>query len=222
MSSFVLVHSPLVGPSTWTWVADELRRQGHDVAVPSLVQAATSGSWEACVGAVVAAAPPVPVVVVGHSGAGPLLPLIGDQLNPPPSGLVFVDATLPPTSGATSLVSEQFLEALTALAQGGVLPPWSDWFEPDTMEKLIPHAGRRDTVVAELPRLPVSYFRARFPVPEGWASTSCTYILLSDAYRHAAKEAAARGWPVIELVGSHLDVVTEPLKIARTLVERCV
>ena len=33
---FVLIHSPLVGPLTWTLVADELQRKGIEVVVPVL------------------------------------------------------------------------------------------------------------------------------------------------------------------------------------------
>jgi len=35
MTSFVLVHSPSVGPATWAAVAGRLRESGHGVAVPS-------------------------------------------------------------------------------------------------------------------------------------------------------------------------------------------
>ncbi len=216
VSSFVLIHSPLVGPTTWSWVANELGKYGHHVIVPSLLRAATSGSWEACVDAVVAAAEPgVPHVLVGHSGAGPLLPVIANQLNP--SRLVFVDASLPPTDGESALAPEQFLGALTGFAQDGLLPPWSEWFEPGTMERLIPDSVRRDAVVAELPRLPLSYFQARVPMPDGWATAPSAYILLSEAYRYEAEQAAARGWPVIEILGSHLDVVSQPLPLAAAL-----
>src|SRR6266511_3355310 len=37
---FVLVHSPLVGPRTWTFVAQELERRGMQAVVPSLLAAA--------------------------------------------------------------------------------------------------------------------------------------------------------------------------------------
>ena len=33
---FVLIHSPLVGPLTWSLVADEMRQRGLDVLVPHL------------------------------------------------------------------------------------------------------------------------------------------------------------------------------------------
>ena len=216
VSSFVLIHSPLVGPTTWSWVANELGKYGHQVIVPSLLRAATSGSWEACVDGVVAeAAPGVPHVLVGHSGAGPLLPVIANQLNT--SRLVFVDASLPPTDGESALIPEQFLGALTALAQGGLLPPWSEWFELGTMETLIPDPVRRDAILAELPRLPLSYFQGRVPMPDAWAAAPCTYVLLSEAYRHEAEQAAARGWPVVEILGSHMDVVSQPLPLAAAL-----
>lgn len=218
MASFVLVHSPLVGPVTWSWVADALGRDGHQVIVPSLLQAATSGTWEACVDAVVAAVPPgVPPVLVGHSGAGPFLPVIAGRLQP--ARLVFVDASLPPPDGEAPLAPERFLAALAALAQDGVLPPWSEWFEPGTMERLVPDPVRRDAVVAELPHLPLSYFSARVPMPQGWVTASCAYVLLSEAYRHEAEKAAALGWPVTELLGSHLDLVTQPLALAKALVD---
>lgn len=34
-----LVHSPLVGPSTWHATAEQLRELGHDVVTPSLLEA---------------------------------------------------------------------------------------------------------------------------------------------------------------------------------------
>ena len=37
MTSFVLVHSPSVGPATWAGVAGRLRESGHGVVVPSLL-----------------------------------------------------------------------------------------------------------------------------------------------------------------------------------------
>lgn len=221
MASFVLVHSPLVGPTTWSWVADELGRNGHHVIVPSLLPAATAAGWEACVDAVVAAAGSRdPTVIVGHSGAGPLLPLIADRMKP--SRLVFVDASLPPTHGEAALAPEPFLGALTALAEDGLLPPWSEWFEPGTMEALIPDPDRRGVVVAELPRLPLSYFQARVPMPDGWATAPCAYVLLSEAYRHEAEQAAARGWPVTELLGLHLDLVTQPRTVGEALRDQAV
>jgi hypothetical protein len=213
MAAFVLVHSPVTGPSTWRWVADELVARGHQVTVPSVPPAATALGWSAFVGAVGALAGGLDrPVLVGHSGAGPLLPRIATRLRA--RALVFVDAGVPPEAGETSPVPAEFLEFLQGLANDGVLPPWSEWFGPDSMREQIPDDRKREIVSAELPALPLSYFQARVPVPADWTSTRCGYVLLSDAYADQASKAAASGWPVIRLPGAHLDIVTRPAAIA--------
>ncbi len=217
MSSFTLVHSPLVGPLSWLAVQVELRKRGHEVQIPSLVSAATSGSWQACVDAAVGgAATGDDLVLVGHSRAGPLLPVIACRMDPPPGRLVFVDARLPPEEGESS-VSAPWLKHLQTIETEGHLPPWSEWFGPGVMEELIPDDYLRSVVVAEMPKLPLSYFEGAIPVPSGWARTRCRYVLLSEAYREEAAEATSRGWQVCEHLGSHLDILTRPVEIADSL-----
>ena len=114
-------------------------------------------------------------------------------MDPPPGRVVFVDAGLPQCVGSPGA----FLAHLKSLARGAVLPPWSEWFGPQVLETLVPDPEQRRAVVAELPRLPLSYFDARISVPDDWAATAGSYILLSEAYREDANAAAARGWPVI-------------------------
>lgn len=53
---FVLVHSPLVGPVTWSWVAEELRSRGQKVVVPVLAKD-LHGGWQGCVAAITEAIP---------------------------------------------------------------------------------------------------------------------------------------------------------------------
>jgi hypothetical protein len=217
MSSFTLVHSPLVGPLSWSAIQVELRKRGHEVQVPSLVSAATSGSWQACVDAAVGgAATGDNAVLVGHSGAGALLPVIADRIDPRPGRLVFVDAILPPESGERS-VSAPLLQHLRRIETEGRLPPWSEWFGPGIMEELIPDDDLRSAVVADMPKLPLSYFEDVIPVPSGWARTRCRYVLLSEAYREEAAEATSRGWQVCEDLGTHLDILTRPVEIADLL-----
>jgi hypothetical protein len=104
------------------------------------------------------------------------------------------------------------------MAVDGLLPPWSEWFGPEVMQELVPDAERRAVIAAELPRLPLAYFEARVPAPPGWAAAGGGYILLSaDAYGGQAAAAAARGWPVSELPGGHLDIVTRPDPIAAAI-----
>jgi hypothetical protein len=216
MAAFVLVHSPVTGPSTWRWVADELAARGHQVVVPAVPPAATALGWPAFVGAVGALAAGLDSpVLVGHSGAGPLLPRIATRIRA--QALVFVDADVPPEAGETTLVPAEFLEFLQGLANGGVLPPWSGWFGPEGMRQQIPDDRKREIVSAELPALPLSYFQARVPVPAGWTSTRCGYVLLSEAYAEQASKAAASGWPVARLAGAHLDIVTRPSAVANAI-----
>jgi hypothetical protein len=216
MAAFVLVHSPVTGPSTWRWVAEELAVRGHRVSVPAVPPAATALGWSAFVGAVAALSAGVDSpVVVGHSGAGPLLPRIGARIRA--RALVFVDADIPPQAGETTLVPDEFLEFLRGLATRGVLPPWSEWFGPDSMRELIPDEQTREIVNAELPAVPLSYFETRVPVPAGWTSTPCGYVLLSEAYAEQASKAAASGWPAARLPGGHLDLVTRPAAVAEAI-----
>ena len=87
------------------------------------------------------------------------------------------------------------------------------------MEELLPEEDHRAAIVAELPEVPLSFFEASVPLPEGWSSaTSGAFVLLSEPYRSDATEAASRGWPVFELPGAHLDIVVRPAEIADALV----
>jgi hypothetical protein len=216
MADFVLVHSPVTGPSTWRWVAGQLADRGHRVTVPAVPPVATSLGWAAFVGSVAALADTKgQPVLVGHSGAGPLLPIIGDRIGA--AALVFVDADIPPAAGETPLVPAEFLGVLRDLAIGTRLPPWSEWFGPDAMREMIPDDRQRKIVTAELPQVPLSYFESRAPVPDGWMRTRCGYVLLSEAYTAQAERAEAAGWPVIRQPGAHLDLVTRPEAVAEAI-----
>jgi hypothetical protein len=218
MTDFVLVHSPVTGPATWRWVAAELTCRGHRVIVPSVPPAVTSHGCRAFISSVVAQASQLSrPVLVGHSGAGPVLPEIGARLGA--STLVFADADAPPAEGEASLVPAEFLGFLRGLSAGGQLPPWSDWFGPAMMSDLVPDDARRRAVTDELPRLPLSYFTGQAPVPAGWISRSCGYILFSEeAYGGQAAAARARGWPVAEVPGGHLELVTQPEAVASAII----
>jgi pimeloyl-ACP methyl ester carboxylesterase len=218
MSTFVLVHSPLVGPSTWRWVAETLVARGHRVTVPTVTEVTTSRGWEAFADAVASRIDEANhAVLVGHSGAGPLLPQIASRARSRPAGLVFVDAGISSDAGETKLMPSDFLIGLKALATDGLLPKWYDWFGPEAMKALVPDDERRAVVCAEFPQLPLSYFEARVPVPEAWRAGKCGYVLLSEHYAHDAAEAARRAWPVVHLPGMHVDIVTRPEPVANAI-----
>lgn len=180
---FVLVHSPVVGPSTWRWVADALRHHGHEVIVPNLVPAASTGSSHAfAADAVHAAGSGEETAVVGHSGAGAVPPLIAAQLQSTLRQVMFVDASVLPCDG-TFRAGDDFLSTLRDLAANGVLAPWSWWLGESVMEALVPDDQRRREIEQELPQVPLAFYDSSIEVPTDWCSADCAYVLLSYAYR---------------------------------------
>src|SRR5215207_1088788 len=105
---YVLIHSPLVGPLTWSLVADEMEQRGINVVVPILVDSPDSPEpfWKQNAESVSRALAQIPknspVTLVAHSGAGPLLPAIRQILPSPVKAYLFVDAGIP-RNGASRL-----------------------------------------------------------------------------------------------------------------------
>jgi len=133
---YVLIHSPLVGGLTWTLVAEQMQQRGQSVVVPILSDSADSQApyWEQHAESVAQAFQNFPqdiaLILVAHSGAGPLLPIIRQSIPNPIQAYVFVDAGIP-RDGATRLdlmMSEdpewarQFREKLK---RGEQFPTWS-------------------------------------------------------------------------------------------------
>lgn len=216
---FALFHSPLVGPTTWRWVAGSLAATGHDVLVPDLREAAVAGDPEKMIAAAATAVPhgwSTPILV-GHSGFGSILPSVAKRLGGRSPKIVFVDAGLPPCEGPAT-PSADFLEQLRQLAVDGVLPKWSTWWGEGVMEMLVPALDRRRELEAEMPEVPLAFFESPFEVPEGWCETRASFLLLSEPYRDDASRAGALGWPTVERLGGHLDIATDADDIAAMIV----
>lgn len=220
MAKFFLLHSPAVGPTTWRWVSEELQGMDHEVDILTITPFATRGGWEKVVEDVAAQVTGADdAIFVAHSGAGPLLASIVDWSNARGSSMVIVDAGLPAIAADTPLMPEPFLKPLSAIAEDGLLPPWSDWFGPGTMESLIPDPDKRNLIEFELPRLPLAYFYGSVPPVLEWPADRNGYVLLSDGYLDDAEEARRRGWPVIALPGGHLDLITKAPEVAVAVVQ---
>ncbi|MEU9588932.1 alpha/beta hydrolase [Streptomyces sp. NPDC048193] len=223
--TFVLVHSPSVGPATWQSVAEHLTAAGHQVRVPSLLHIGAGGPpfWPRVVDAVredvrqVPAGSPLTLVV--HSNAGLFLPVIRSGLDRPVAGSVFVDAALPARSGPTPVASPELLEFLRPMAVNGRLPRWTDWWDEADVAPMFPDPLVRQTVVDEQPTLPLSYYEQRIPVPDSWDDHPCSYVLFGPPYDSLADEARERGWRVAHLPGAHLHQIVDPAGMARHLVE---
>jgi len=205
----LLLHSPLVGPSTWTALAPVLRRRGHAVTVPDLRPALREGPpYYAALTAIIDAAECDNAVAVLHSGAGALTPLLRRA-----RGAIFVDALLPhPGQSWFDGVPPELGARLRGLAKDGMLPPWHAWWPKGAIERPLPDRALGAAFIAEQEDLPLAYFEEESP--DLAFVLPAAYLQLSDAYTDDAGAAAAQGWPVERLTLNHLSVLTEPAALA--------
>lgn len=219
--ALVLVHSPLVGPATWDAVAGLVRQRGYEVLIPDLTGALADGPpyWSRQVAAITDSAAGRHVILAGHSGAGSLLGAAGEALGRA-EGYVFVDAGLPyPGQSWLQTAPPELAEQVRAMATGGWLPPWSQWWGADAMAELLPDPQVRECYAADCPQLPLAMFEEIHPLAPGWPDGPCGYLRLSEAYQEPAEQAKALGWPVTERVSHHLAMVTDPELVAGPLLD---
>jgi hypothetical protein len=215
----LLVHSPLVGPSSWARTASVLTTRGYEVAVPDLTKVADAAAprWRALVDTAAGAAERLsgPVALVGHSGAGAFLPAIGERIHERRPLLLFVDAVLPPRRGIYAAPTGM-QELLDAQTRDGYLRRWLEWWPDDVVDELLPDPADRRALLHDMPRLPRAFYDEAVPVPDGWGDRGCAYVKLSEAYAAEFEEAASRGWTCLALDANHLSIRTEPERVADT------
>jgi hypothetical protein len=225
MSTFVLVHSPLVGPFTWSLVADELGARGVSVAVPTLPEDQLAPYWRRHAEAVAAQVADAggPLVLVGHSAACPLLPAIGTAIDGTISAYVLVDGDLPlaPGTGGSRVdllrtASPALAEELEALlAAGGSFPTWGD---EDLLQE-IPDQSLRARVVAEVRAQPRQFWTEALAAIAGWPDAPCGYLELSPHYAAASARARDQGWRYRHLRGGHFEMLVRPADVADAILE---
>ncbi len=220
--TLVLLHSPLVGPLTWTATAECLRREGLPTAVPTLVLDGDPPYYRRVADSTAAAVATIgtPLVLVAHSAAGAFLPPITEAIGNRVRAMIFVDALLP-HPGLSSLDSAppQAAKMLTDEAGDGYLPPWHTWFPPGLIEELLPDPDLRHRFIAEIAPPPLAYFEEPAPETPGLPETRCAYLQLSQAYEGAADEAERRDWLVHRVNADHLTMLTNPEAIAELIGE---
>lgn len=220
----MLIPSPFVGPGTWEPVATRVRDAGRAIVVADLRSVLVAD--DPVERAVELLAPSVgggseTTILVPHSGAGPLCPGVIDGL-PPGSvaGTVFVDAGLPRAGGVVPLASPEFLGMLRPLLdEHGMLPRWSDWWDPADVAAAIPDPARRASLIREMPDVPFAYLERSIAIPEHWPAVPGAYLLFEpDSYRSDADLAASLGWPVETLTSAaHLEMVRDPDRVVEAL-----
>jgi len=226
--ALVLAHSPLVGPASWGALPDVLRARGHDVVVvdvtdddqPPFAQryvARAATQVREAVGA-------RPVVLVGHSGAGYLLPMVGAArraLRSRVAAYVFLDAGLPPARPSSRLDllaveaagDDEWLAGFRAeLAAGGRYPAWTG----ADLAGLVPDDERRQALVASLRPRTEPFFLEPLAVAPDWPDAPCGMVRLSGSYDQPARVARSRGWPVVtgDPAGGHFAPCVVPETVA--------
>ncbi len=158
----LLVHSPLVGCATWELVAADLSGRGYDVGLPDLTGTVAAGPPYCLRQAemIARSAESRPAILIGHSGAGPLLAAAG-AITGQTRGYVFVDAGLPiPGQSWMDTVPAELAAQVQEMADPeGWLPPWSQWWGGETLAELLPDSRMRQAFAASCPRLPLAMFR---------------------------------------------------------------
>jgi hypothetical protein len=224
--TLVLLHSPLVGVESWGSLPEALGRGGaaavavavHGDDGPPFAERYVRGAVD---GVLAASARPGPLVLVGHSGAGPLLAAVGTGLRAtgrPVGGYLFCDAGLP-QDGATRLELLAVEDRATAeafraeLEQGGRFPEWGD----ADLAPLVPDPAARAALIGSLRPRGLAFFTEPLPPAPGWPDAPCGFLRLSAAYDGWAAAASARGWPTARLDAGHFHPLVDPDGVAATL-----
>lgn len=220
---FALIHSPLVGTTTWAAVAEQLSHEGFVTVTPALASPQTPEPpfWSTHVHNVAVALKPFssdPVVILaGHSGGGVLLPAISQSLDKPAGAAIFIDAAIP-RDGASRLdlfESSEAAEEFRRAASNGLLPTWSE----EDLRGVIEDDELRHKFVSELRPLPLAVYEEPLPVSEGWADVPQAYLHFTSTYDLFAKQAQQAGWPYIHLEGGHFHMLVDPIAVAGALID---
>ncbi|MHB8576216.1 MAG: alpha/beta fold hydrolase, partial [Dehalococcoidia bacterium] len=212
----------------WALVAEALRRSGCDVLLPALDDgddeaAAALPFWRRHVASVAAALDGEPerrpLILVGHSGAGALLPAIRRLAGRAVAAYLFVDAGIPNHGesrlGPSDSDDAWARELLPVLQAGGAFPTWSD----ADLRDLIPDDRSRARLLAELHPRGITFWTEAIPVFDGWPDAPCGFLHFSGPYDAAAKRARREGWPYRRLAGGHFHMLVDPDAVAAALIE---
>ena len=221
MATFVLIHAPLAGPVTWSLVADKLRSRSHDVIVPSLPDAAEASPpyWPRYAAAVGHSLKKLPaersLILVAHSGAGLLLPLVRQTTGRPVEAYVFVDAMVPQDG---MLPDEE--SYFRRIAVDGFIPPFS---EAVLRTVGIDDDSIRGRLLSELRPLPLGVYEEPTPVFKDWPDASCGYLrftrTLPTAYERFVQRARRQGWAYREVDGNHFHMLVDPKVVVTALLD---
>lgn len=206
--TLALLHSPVVGPATVEPTARVLADRGHTVVVPSLIgvfdveDVGRLDVLDRLVGQL--GHIKGPLVLMAHSGAGPLLGELTLRL-PDVVGHIYIDASLPaPGSAWVDEVTFELAARLKSLVNDGRLPPWNEWFNDPDLPTL-----------TDLPLVPWTWFTE--PSGPGALPATWAYLSLSDRYPEAISRAIDAEVPMLHLGIQHLATMLYPQEVATAI-----
>jgi hypothetical protein len=230
MHTFMLIHSPLCGATTWQPVARCLRERHLSVVVPDLHDDEKKDSplWKQQAESIADALRDVdsgaPLIWVAHSGAGFRLFTYRSFISNPTQAYIFVDAGIPLLAAAN--VFNQ-LDVMTQrdpdwgntfrayLESGNNFPNWND----DALREIIPDAALRAKMIAELNPRGLRYFAESIPIIPNLPDAKCSYLKFSSPYEADAKIAQEAGWAIQEMLGNHFHMLVDPRGVTNKLIE---
>jgi hypothetical protein len=223
MTQFILVHGTTQSPAGWDRLADELRGRGHGVVAVDLP--GDEPEWAPADYARHAAAQAGDAgehpVVVGHSGAGVLLPAIAEAAGA--SGAVWLAAYVPDLAGGNSMIAD-----IQSRRDAMFHPDWlgvDPTRDPDLALRFLFHdcdPGTQRWALGTLrmfnPGPPV-YQHSPAALPDGISRAAIVpaadRTLRPEWMSQAARERL--GAPPIEIDAGHCPHVSRPGKVADIL-----
>lgn len=219
---FVLIQSPLVGGFTWSRVKAEMQKRGLSIIAPRLHDDGSAPYWKQHAESVARALDETPqeahAILVGHSGAGPLLPAIGAHSPRPVAGYVFVDAgILWRDASRLEMMGTENVEWAREfekeLKRGGSFPNWS----ADDLREIIPDAETREALARDLRPRSLPFFQETLPA-FGFPDLPCAYLQFSRVYDTPALQAQEHGWAFESIDAGHFHMLVAPADVTDAIV----
>ena len=131
---------------TWDRVAASLAGHGYEVGIPDLTGTVAAGPpyYQRQAEVIAGSVSGRPAILIGHSGAGPLLATLGsiiDQVR----GYIFVDAgpTVPGQTAMETMPPDLAAQLREMADADGWLPPWPQWWGDEVLAELISDTDTR-------------------------------------------------------------------------------
>jgi hypothetical protein len=224
--TYVLIHSPLVGPLTWQLIHYEMGKRGIETIVPTLTDHpnSTKPYWQQHAESFSKSLTLIPksrnIVLVAHSGAGPLLPILRQSVTHSIGAYVFVDAGIPRNNSSRidlmKLEDQNWAERFhQTLLQGERFPVWKE----DDLREVIPDDVFRRKMIAEINPRSLAFFTEPIPVFADWPDAPCAYIKFSVPYDWDFKQAKQARWLVREVNAGHFHMLVDPSAVTNVIVD---